>query len=54
MTKDDLKKLDAEIETLRFQTMNTPEAWAWKSRRVDRLELLQAEEDLARRQSKAA
>jgi len=37
---DRLKQLEAEIETLRIKAQYTPEAFAWYSKRLDRLELL--------------
>lgn len=48
MTKVELDQLDAEIDVLRIRAQSTPEAQAWYSRRLDRLELLQAERESVR------
>jgi hypothetical protein len=47
MTKADVDQLDAEIDRLRLLAQSTPEALAWYSRRLDKLELLQAERETA-------
>ena len=47
MTKVEAEQLDAEINRLRALAHSTPEAFAWLSRRLDRLEMLQAEKDAA-------
>jgi hypothetical protein len=48
MTKSELDQLDADIDRLRVRAHSTPEAFAWFSRRLDKLELLQAERDAGR------